>query len=280
MSQTSFQNIFEKSVKTGVSGAGAMTIQVTSLMWLRTTMNYQYKFGGQMIPTIQNLYKEGGILRFYRGYVPALMVAPIARFGDCFSNQLALNYFSGTDLPLAIQTGSASVMAGGWRILTLPIDAWKTSLQVHGNKGIQVLRDKIAKEGVKGLYNGAIASSTATMMGHFPFFLTYNYCDEYIPKIKYKDDPLKALSRNAFIGFCATFVSDTVSNSMRVIKTYKQTHHENIKYSEIVKDILQKEGVNGLLFRGLKTKLFTNGLQGVVFSIFYKYFGEKFSQKS
>jgi len=175
---------------------------------------------------------------------------------------------------LAIQTGSASVMAGGWRILTLPVDTWKTSLQVHGNKGIQVLKDKVAKEGVKGLYNGALASSTATMMGHFPFFLTYNYCDNYFPKVKYSDDALKALSRNALIGFCATLVSDTVSNSMRVIKTYKQTHPENIKYSQVIKEILAKDGLQGLMFRGLKTKIFTNGLQGVVFSIFYKYFGE------
>ena len=277
MSNLNFHDIFQKSLQSGISGAGAMTIQVSSLMWLRTTMNYQYKFGGQMIPTIKNLYKEGGILRFYRGYVPALMVAPIARFGDCFSNQIALNYFSDTNLPLALQTGSASVMAGFWRILTLPVDAWKTSMQVHGKDGGKILVSKVRKEGIKGLYQGAIASSTATMMGHFPCFLTYNYCDKYIPKVKYSEDALKALTRNAGIGFMATMVSDTVSNSMRVIKTYKQTHHEKISYREVVSDILRKDGFTGLMFRGLKTKIFTNGLQGVVFSIFYKYFGEKFN---
>lgn len=270
-----YKSIFDKSVKSGVSGAGAMYIQVSSLMWLRTTMNYQYKFGGQMIPTIQHLYKEGGLLRFYRGYIPALMVGPLSRFGDTFSNALALNLCKDTNLPLPIQTGLASITAGGWRILTLPIDAWKTSLQVHGNNGMSVLKSKMAKEGISGLYHGAIASSTATMIGHFPFFLTYNYCDEYIPKISYKEDLLKALSRNAAIGFCASLTSDTVSNSMRVIKTYKQTHQEKIGYRELVSEIIKKDGINGLLFRGLKTKLFTNGLQGIVFSIFYKYIGEK-----
>jgi len=272
------QEILEKSTKSGISGASAMTIQVTSLMWLRTTMNYQYKFGGQMIPTIQHLYKEGGLLRFYKGYVPALMIGPLSRFGDTFCNSLALNVFKDTNLPLSIQTGSASIMAGLWRIMTLPIDAWKTSLQVHGNKGIDVLKNKIQKEGVKSLYNGAIASSSATMIGHFPFFLTYNYCDEYIPKIRYSDDPLKALGRNALIGFCATLASDTTSNGMRVIKTYKQTHPENLGYREIVRDIIKKDGINGLLFRGLKTKIFTNGIQGIVFSVFYKYFGEKMTK--
>ena len=130
------QNILEKSWKSGLSGAGAMTIQVSSLMWLRTTMNYQYKYGGQMLPTIHHLYKEGGILRFYRGYLPALMVGPLSRFGDTFCNELAINYLAGGNIPISVQTAGASLMAGGFRILTLPIDAWKTSLQpFHGPYG-------------------------------------------------------------------------------------------------------------------------------------------------
>jgi len=271
-------DILEKSLKNGFSGAGAMTIQVTSLMWLRTTMNYQYKFGGQMIPTIQNLYKEGGILRFYRGYIPALLVGPLSRFGDTFCNALSLNFFHNTQVPLSVQTGCASVMAGGWRILTLPIDAWKTGLQVHGSNGVLV--EKIRREGLRSLYNGALASSTATMMGHFPFFYTFNKLDEKLPKYRYRDETLEALGRNAFIGFCATLASDTVSNSMRVIKTYKQTHERKIGYREVVGEILKHDGINGLLFRGLKTKIFTNGIQGIVFSVFYKYFNEKFSKKN
>ncbi len=268
-------DILDKSLKSGISGASAMTIQVSSLMWLRTTMNYQYKFGGQMIPTIKYLYKEGGIMRFYRGYIPALMVGPLSRFGDTFANELSLSLFKDSQVPISVQTGCASIMAGSWRILTLPIDAWKTSLQVHGDKGIDVLRNKVKKEGVKGLYNGALASSSATMLGHFPWFFTYNYLNAYIPKISYKEDALKALGRNALIGFCATMTSDTVSNSMRVIKTYKQTHVENISYGRVVKEILEKDGINGLLFRGLKTKIFTNGLQGIIFSVFYKLISEK-----
>ena len=188
---------------------------------------------------------------------------------------LALNVFKDTNLPLSIQTGSASIMAGLWRIMTLPIDAWKTSLQVHGNKGVDILKVKVQKEGIKGLYNGAIASSTATMIGHFPWFTTYNYMNLYIPRVKYSEEPLKALGRNALIGFCASFVSDTVSNSMRVIKTYKQTHPENIGYRKVMEEVLEKDGINGLLFRGLKTKIFTNGLQGIIFSVFYKYLSER-----
>jgi hypothetical protein len=38
-----------KAIKSGAAGATAMTIQVTSLMWMRTTMNYQFKNGGAFL---------------------------------------------------------------------------------------------------------------------------------------------------------------------------------------------------------------------------------------
>lgn len=270
-------DILEKSVKSGLSGAGAMTVQVSSLMWLRTTMNYQYKFGGKMLPTIQHLYKEGGVPRFYRGIIPALMVGPLSRFGDTAANSLALHYFRENKndknlngIPLFLQTGSASLMAGLWRFLTIPIDTWKTAKQVHGSKGAAFLSEKYRTQGIPGFYQGALAASTSTAIGHYPWFLTFNYANAYLPQVKYKDDPLLALSRNAAIGFLATMISDTVSNSVRVVKTYKQTHASSISYKNVITNILESDGVGGLFFRGLKTKIVTNGLQGIVFSVFYK----------
>ena len=85
----SLPEILQIAAKSGVAGASAMAIQVTSLMWMRTTMNYQFKNGGSFIPTIKNLYKEGGIPRFYRGIVPALVIGPMSRFGDTAANMLA-----------------------------------------------------------------------------------------------------------------------------------------------------------------------------------------------
>lgn len=40
---------------------------------MRTTINYQYRHGGTMMGTFAKLYKEGGIPRFYRGLLPALV---------------------------------------------------------------------------------------------------------------------------------------------------------------------------------------------------------------
>lgn len=41
--------ILTKAAKSGTAGATAMLIQVMSLMWMRTTMNYQFKNGGGFI---------------------------------------------------------------------------------------------------------------------------------------------------------------------------------------------------------------------------------------
>lgn len=93
-----------------------------------------------------------------------------------------------------------------------------------------------------------------------------------MPKYSFKDNKLKAIIRGAFIGFCCTMVSDTISNSIRVLKTMKQTSEKHISYKQAFDEVIAKDGYTGLFFRGLKTKLLTNGLQGVVFSIAWRYF--------
>lgn len=77
--------------------------------------------------------------------------------------------------------------------------------------------------------------------------------------------------RSAVIGFMCTLVSDTISNSIRVVKTVKQTSTVQISYRQTIEEIISKDGVWGLLFRGLQTKLLTNAIQGVAFSVAWKY---------
>ena len=55
-------------------------------------------------------------------------------------------------------------------------------------------------------------------------------------KIAVPATPLKRHARNAFIGFTASVVSDTISNSLRVIKTTRQTFPEPISYPNAVND--------------------------------------------
>lgn len=55
-----------KALNGGLAGSAAMVIQVCTLMPMRTTMNYQYRFGGTAREVASKLYAEGQVARFYR----------------------------------------------------------------------------------------------------------------------------------------------------------------------------------------------------------------------
>lgn len=228
----------------------------------------------------RTLYAQGGIARFYKGVGPALLQGPLSRFGDTAANAGMLSLLNQTestkDLPVAVKTAAASTAAAAWRVNLMPIDATKTIMQVEGKDGFSMLVRKVRLNGFGVLYHGAAASFSATFVGHFPWFFTFNFLDSYIPK---PDETLKKLGRNAVIGFTSSVVSDTCSNSVRVIKTYKQTAAEPVTYPNAVKDIIAKDGLVGLFGRGLKTRIATNGLQGLLFTVLWKLMEEKFNKR-
>jgi len=243
-------------------------------MWMRTTMNYQYAEGGTFKNTLKLLHNQGGVLRFYKGYSAAILQGPISRFGDTAANAGIMELTKDSNLPIAVRTGLASLSAGVFRILIMPIDAFKTTLQVRGNNGIEIIKGKIKTNGVRTLWNGSLASASATMIGHYPWFMTYNYLNTYLDK---KDTFWGNLSRQAGIGFSASVISDTCSNSLRVIKTSRQTYKTDISYTKVVNNIIRHDGVKGLFFRGLDTRILANGINGMMFSVLWKFFMDKYN---
>ncbi|OEU17374.1 mitochondrial carrier [Fragilariopsis cylindrus CCMP1102] len=291
-----FQKATKRAIGGGKAGASAAVVQVLSLMWLRTSMNRQYRYGGDLVSSLKELWKEGGIPRLYQGLQFAIIQGPLTRFGDTAANVgvlVLLDSFEETQsLPLYVKTGLGSVSAGLWRIVLMPIDASKTALQVEGKEGLNSLISIVKKEGPGPLYNGALAQAAATAAGHFPWFLTYNYVDGLLPTVLASDDLLLSLARSALLGICASSVSDISSNSLRVIKTTKQTarlgdadgngvegNDSTTKgdktYQEIVQMIIEKDGLMGLFGRGLQTRLLTNCIQGAIFSVLFKYFQQQ-----
>lgn len=248
-----------------------MGIQVLSLMWLRTTVNYQYRYGMSTTQALKTLYAEGGVGRFYQGIGPALIQGPLSRFGDTAANTGVMAFMDShpntRDLPVGVKTLAASAAAGLFRIFLMPVDAMKTIMQVEGKRGLPALGAKVRAGGPQVLYHGALAASAATFAGHYPWFATYNFLNSALPVY---DDLPKKLTRAAFIGFCASAVSDTVSNSIRVVKTTKQTATVPMTYPEVVKQVVAKDGVLGLMGRGLKTKIISNGIQGLMFSVLWR----------
>eukprot|EP00122_Pirum_gemmata_P011133 Pgem_evm1s10307 len=188
------------------------------------------------------------------------------------------SYGSTKDLPIAVKTASASAAAALWRINLTPIDTCKTIMQVEGREGLAILGKKFRAKGPSVFYHGALAASTATFVGHLPWFYTHNQLSALIPKPD-ANDTIKKLGRNAFIGFCSSAVSDTISNSIRVVKTTKQTNSVPITYMGAVQQVIKADGLSGLFFRGLKTKILANGMQGMLFSVLWKSIEEKLNER-
>eukprot|EP00557_Chaetoceros_sp_GSL56_P006806 CAMPEP_0176494486 /NCGR_PEP_ID=MMETSP0200_2-20121128/10129_1 /TAXON_ID=947934 /ORGANISM="Chaetoceros sp., Strain GSL56" /LENGTH=437 /DNA_ID=CAMNT_0017892261 /DNA_START=14 /DNA_END=1325 /DNA_ORIENTATION=+ len=279
------QQSAQKAISGGKAGATASVVQVFSLMWLRTSMNYQYRYGGTLTSSLKTLYTEGGVGRLYQGLPFALVQGPLTRFGDTAANVGILALLNSIPemeaLPLPVKTACGSICAGLWRIVLMPVDTSKTVMQVEGSKGLEELFRNVGENGVGPLYRGALASAAATAVGHFPWFLTYNFLNDALPPTLFVDIVggggadvsgggmenlvLVKLVRSAVLGFSASCVSDVCSNSLRVVKTTKQTAGLNekgqeISYKDTLDMILEKDGWTGLFGRGLSTRLLTNAI--------------------
>ena len=179
-------------------------------------------------------------------------------------------------LPLPLKTACGSAAAGIWRILLMPIDSSKTAMQVEGSQGLTQLWSSVLTKGPSPLYQGAVAQAAATAVGHFPWFITYNALNANVPT--FDDDLFLTLVRSAGLGLVSSCVSDCTSNSLRVIKTTKQTAQLNnadgkdLSYQEIVASIIEQDGIGGLFLRGLGTRLLINAIQGSAFSVLWRYF--------
>ena len=283
------QKASAKAFRGGVAGFAAGVVQVFTFMWMRTTMNYQYMNGGNMPTAMKALYAEGaagksgmaavasGVGRFYKGVQFAVIQAPLSRFGDTAANQgilaVADAYYPG--VAVGIKTAFASIGGATWRIFIMPVDTYKTTMQVQGAKAVKLLNEKVAKGGVGVLYSGAAASFAANWVGNYPWFATFNTLQEIVPQ---QEGKMK-LVRNAGIGICSAAVSDVVSNSLRVIKTVKQTSPDaTLSYMGAVQQVIQKDGLGALFGRGLQTRLLTNIMQSMVFSVAWKAIEEELSK--
>lgn len=229
----------------GIPGAIAGIIQVISLMWVRTIINHQCRYGTTFQQAITLLYNQGGIPRFYRGMSFALIQAPLARFVSTATNDGVETFLSNLDMTKdwgpGLSTIIASILVGAWRIFLMPIDTCKTVLQIDSTDGFRNLMRKVKSGKINVLYQGSIANAVSAIAAHYPWFYTYNY----LTRNKFFQTIFGSnLLRNASIGFISSLVSDTFANAIRVVKTTKQAMGSKhaLGYSEVVSMILAADG--------------------------------------
>jgi Mitochondrial carrier protein len=251
----------KKGLGGGLPGAIAGAVQVLTLMWMRTIINYQSRYGTTFQQAVASLMSDGGIPRFYRGLPFALVQAPLSRFVSVAANdgvEALLTAFTLTEKwGPGRSTIVASFVVGFWRMALMPIDTCKTVLQVDSSEGFRNLMRRVKAGKIGVLYQGAFANALSSFLSHYPWFYTYNF---FSKSEAFELLVPSKLIRNAGIGIIASVVSDTIVNCIRVIKTTKQAvgSKHNISYASTVSMILAADGWKGLFGRGLQTRIMAN----------------------
>lgn len=144
----------------GLPGAIAGVVQVTTLMWLRTIINYQCRYGTTFRQAFTTLFHDGGIPRFYRGLSFALIQAPMSRFVSTAANDGVEALLAALDFTKEWGPGRttliASIVVGAWRMLLMPIDTCKTVLQVDSAEGFRQLMRRVKAGKIGVLYQGTM----------------------------------------------------------------------------------------------------------------------------
>lgn len=271
--------VLHHAIQDGISGALSSIIQIITMMWIRTSINYQYRHGGSILQTIHTLYEQGGILRFYDGIAFALIQGPLSRFGSILANEGTKDLFKlYNNDSILLSTIIGSVLASLWRIFLMPIDTCKTVLQVEGIDGFNRLWLKVLTGDIQCLYTGTIATMMSTIIAHYPWFYTYNFLNRHL-KISKDKHLYHVFLRNAFIGFSATIVSDMTSNWIRVIKTMKQSS-KSMTYFQVITAIYEDDGLYAFFGRGLLLRIISNGIQSMFFTVLWKYISKKLKNKT
>jgi len=276
------QNAIKKAIGGGVPGAIAGAVQVLCLMWLRTVINYQYRYGSTFVQALSHLYGSGGIPRLYSGLGFALVQAPLSRFVSTAANDGVHNLIQNLEWTKHWGPGRevvvAALVVGLFRMLLMPIDTSKTVMQIEGEKGFAKLMSEVKKGKIHLLYAGSFANAASSFISHWPWFYTYNRLS--------RSEAIQILlpwtaGRNALIGFLSSIVSDTVANFMRVIKTTKQAlsaTNVGITYAETISVILAVDGLRGLFGRGLRTRIMGNALQSILFTVIWRGLAQRWQQ--
>jgi len=264
-----------------------MAANVVLLMWLRTTLFVQYARGLPFRQALRHIYNDGGrgwrgLARFYAGLPYGLMLAPVSRFGDTACNAGTLSLFETSEknreAPMVVKTAAAGAAAGAFRAFITPLDTVKTIIQVEGReRGMALLRGKAQTDGWRrALFAGAAGAGTAHTVSFVPWFSVHNTLQAIIPKV----DPhgvrdgsmLLYAARSMCIGFVASAVSDTASNSLHVLKTLIQVSPTRLTYAQATRQALAAGGLmRGLLLRGLPTRITASAVNGALFTLLWNY---------
>jgi hypothetical protein len=246
-----------------LSGLCAGTLQMSSLLWLRTINKTQYKYGTGFTQTFKNLYKEGKFYRLYRGYIPTVIDNSLCRFGDAY-----VYYYINKHYPDEVTYKKSYLMSLytiPHKFILTPLDTISANYHVYGDQGKTILKNTLKEHGIKGLYAGGSQIIFLNFFSNYIWFSSFLYLEEITKNYRRDSHFINGLN-----GFIPTVISDIFTNPFRMIKTYKQTSN-GLSYRDCITEIFnQSSSLTNILFRGLNSRIISHGLQSGVYVMLWK----------
>ncbi|XP_074646035.1 dicarboxylate carrier UCP2-like [Tubulanus polymorphus] len=181
-----------------------------------------------MLGTIATIAKEEGFFALYNGIVPGLqrqMCFASVRIGlydtvkGAYSSVFGGETSHHTNIPLRIAAG---ITTGGLAVVVAqPTDVVKVRFQAPGGKQryagcMDAYRCIAKKEGLKGLWKGAIPNITRNAVVNAAELVSYDLVKEFILHRNLMHDTLPCHFTSAF---CAGFITTCFASPVDVVKT-------------------------------------------------------------
>lgn len=275
----------------GAAGIGAAVALVTPLRTV-TTVQLARGGGGGTLATARALWASGGMRRLYAGAGVAAAQAMLARFGNTAANVCAMAALSSFEAGRALHApaqAAVSALAGAlFRIAATPLDALRVAAQADGGAaGVARLREAVRVRGVRALFDGAAAAAANGLFTTYFYFAAFHALRASFPAqdrglifTAARDAGLaesaaihtECVLRNTAILFGSNVTADVAANSMRVVKTVRMT--TGLAYYACLTSVLRKDGLAGLLGRGLTARLSANGLAAFFNGVAWLFVGD------
>lgn len=196
-----------------------------------------FKTHRQIFSKSLNNFKINNVKTLFRGLNVQLLTYPIF-WGVYFQNQKLLRSYSGEYQSIISNIFMETFLCSTFgTIIANPLFVIKTRLQVNNDTTfIQVTKDLIKNEGIKGLFKGTFMSICNNMKLMIQMPLYYKLKDDWNYSIEF-----------------SSFLSKSVANTMLyptdVVRSQMRYSTENIGNLQLIKRIYKSTGISGF-YRG------------------------------
>jgi solute carrier family 25 citrate transporter 1 len=250
-----------EKMKNIVGGSLAGTAEAI-ITWPFENLKTQMQFQGNqqtILQTATNIYKNGGLISFYRGLSPVLFFnipKVISRF---YGYDYAKNYLQSKNIK-----GNTNIIVSGLfagfvesTLVTVPSETIKTKMIKNPQLSV---RNIMKQEGFSGLYQGYTPTLIRQSLNQASRFLFYQHYKDYITEKNRKFSPYHSLQGGVFAGIFSVIVSTPAD----VLKTQMQEGKKE-RIIPIIKQIYKTSGIKGFWRGSLARMLRVAPGQGVMF---------------